>query len=117
MLPLGHKQRDVYRQALLLAKEIYRITERFPDGERAVLVYTLRRLTVLLCQNIALADAKKGKKQKRLFDACLEHCVAIDAQLELAIAVMLLPEETATESTRLLHAIYTSIFQLLRAAG
>ena len=117
MLPLGHKQSDVYRLAVLLAKEIYRVTEGFPDGERAVLVYTLRRLTVLLCQNIALADAKKGKKQKRLFEACLEHCVAIDAQLEVAIAVMLLPEETATEATRLLHTIYKSLLQSIQSAG
>jgi four helix bundle protein len=117
MLPLGHKQSDVYRQAVLLAKEIYRITEGFPDSERAVLVFTLRRLTVLLCQNIALADSKRGKKQKRLFEACLEHCVAIDAQLEVAIAVLLLPEEIATEATRLLHTIYKSITLFLQTAG
>jgi four helix bundle protein len=117
MLPLGHRQSELYGQALLLAKEIYRITEGFPDGERAVLVYTLRRVTVLLCQNLALAGTKKGKKQKRLLEACLEHCVAIDAQLEVSVAVLLLPEQKAQEATHLLHDIYKNISQFMRVAG
>lgn len=109
MLSLEHKQQELYQQAVQLAKEVYRLTERFPDGERAVLVYTLRRLTVLLCQDIAISSLKRDKKQRRCLDVCLEHCVALDAQLELALLVNLLPEENAHEAARLLNAIYQNL--------
>lgn len=38
MLQPEHKQGELYKQALSLAQEIYRVTEGFPDSERAVLV-------------------------------------------------------------------------------
>lgn len=116
MLQLAHKEGELYQQAISLAKEVYRITEGFPDGERAVLVYTLRRLTVLLCQDIAMASVKKGKKQMHCFDICLQHCVALDAQLELAVAVNLLNAENSGQTVTLLQTIYRELIQCLRQA-
>lgn len=114
MLQLAHKGGELYRRSIDLAKEVYRITGSFPDGERAVLVYTLRRLTVLLCQDIATAAVKKGKKQRRCFAVCLQHCIALDAQLELALAVNLLHEENSREAATLLQAIYKELTQRLQ---
>lgn len=92
-----------------MAKEIYRITEGFPDGERTVLVYTLRRLAASLCQDAAVATVKGGKKRERLYEACLEQCVAIDAQLELALTINLTTEEETREAARLLQDVYKNI--------
>ena len=106
MLPLGHKHEHVYQQALLLAKEIYRITTLFPDMERAVLVFTLRRTAIGLCQQIALSSGKKNNKRRRIYKAAVETCIEIDTQLELAIAVNLIDAATVDEGFKYLHAIH-----------
>lgn len=114
MLQLGHKSSELYRQAVQLAKDIYQITEKFPDTERAVLVYTLRRLAVLLCQDMATGLTKKGKKQRRALQLCLDRCVALDAQLELAVSVQLVGEEQTNDAGRHLDVIFKKITALLQ---
>jgi four helix bundle protein len=109
MLTIGHRQWEPYQQAQMLAKEIYRVTTLLPDTERAVLVYTLRRLTITLCQNLATAALKRGKKRKRLLQACLDDCIAMDTQLELAVVVQALPEAAAAEAFKQLHGLYKKI--------
>ena len=114
MLQLGHKSSELYQQAVQLAKDIYQITEVFPDTERAVLVYTLRRLAVLLCQDVATALTKKGKKQRRALQLCLDRCVALDAQLELAVTVNLVRDEQIRDAGHQLDFIYKKIIALLQ---
>lgn len=114
MLQLGHKSSDVYQQAVQLVKNIYQVTGLFPDTERAVLVYTMRRQAVLLCQELATALTKKGKKQRRQFQLCLDRCVALDAQLELAAAVHLVPEAQLHDASNHLDAIYKRLTALLK---
>ena len=109
MLQLGHKQDELYQQAMQLAKAIYQITALFPDTERAVLVYSLRRLAALLCQDIATGSGKKNKKRKQAFQLCLNHCVALDAQLELAVTVNLVPHEHIHEAEQHLDAVYKKL--------
>ena len=111
MLQLEHKQSELYQRALELAKEVYRLSETFPDSERSVLMFTLRRLSVSLCQDIAMAATKTNKKQRRFFETCVEHCVALDAQLELALAVNLVTLESVGVATTLLQFIYKSCCQ------
>lgn len=109
MLQSGHKHWDIYQQAVLLTKELYRITESFPDTERAVLTYSLRRLAVSLCQNLATGFISGGKKQARIFKICVADCVAIDTQLELAQAVNLIAIETVKPAAQLLNEIYKKL--------
>ncbi|HUQ97021.1 MAG TPA: four helix bundle protein [Chitinophagaceae bacterium] len=109
MLPLRHKQNDLYAKALLLNKEIYRITAAFPDSERAVLAFSLRRLSVSLCQNIAAGLLKKNKKRKQLFKACLDDCIFLDTQLEIAVAVSLLSVEDSKIVATCLNEIYKKL--------
>ena len=116
MLHPGHKQSELYQKTVQLAKEVYRMTEVFPDGERAVMVYTLRRLAVLLCQELAIGLIKKAKKQRQAFETCLEHCVALDAQLELAKAVNFVTNENMRDATNLLNSIYENLVRLVQQA-
>ena len=109
MLPPGHPHSALYQQAIGLAKEMYRITDGFPDSERAVLVFTLRRATVFLCQHLAAAAVARPKKQKRHLEAGMEQCVSIDAQLEVAVAVGLVGAGNVAAATHLLHEIYQHV--------
>src|SRR5215217_4020073 len=115
MIQAAHKQWEAYRQAVLLAKEMYRLTERFPDTERAVLTYTLRRLTILLCQNIAAATLRRDKKKRALLKTCLDTCIAIDTQLEIAFIANLTTAEAATEVIKLLGLIYNEVKRVVDA--
>jgi len=53
MLDLSHKKLDVYVLSLKLVKEIYLLTQRFPQEEKYVLVSQLRRAAISVCSNIA----------------------------------------------------------------
>ena len=112
MLQTGHPHAQLYQQAIALAKEIYRLTTLFPDTERAVLVYTLRRLAVTLCQHLALAAIKKGRKQTKFFHTCIDTCIALDTQLEIALAVDLIAAAEAADAITNLNAIYKACVAL-----
>lgn len=114
MLQAGHKHDYLYREALLLTAEIYRITTLFPDSEHAGLLYTLRRLVVTLCQNLAAAAVQKDKKQLRLFRLCRDTCIAIDTQLEIAITVHLINTDETAEAAKHLDTIYKNIITRLQ---
>jgi four helix bundle protein len=115
MIQAVHKRWELYQQALFLAKAVYRLTEAFPQTERAVLTYTLRRLTTQLCQYIALVPVKRGKKKITVLQDCLDTCIALDTQLELAITVNLTTTEATQEAEQCLEAVYKVVASLLQA--
>lgn len=117
MLPLRHKGGALYQQALELAKEVYQLTDTFSQTERALLVYTMRRATVLLCQDVATGFAKRGKKRRKIFQAVVDNCIALDAQLELALAINLATAEAAATTAHLLHSVYQEAIKQMRSSN
>ncbi len=57
MLQLSHKKLDVYQISLKLAKEIYTVTQQFPNEERFLIVNQVRRAAISVCSNLAEGSA------------------------------------------------------------
>lgn len=55
-----YKELKIWQKGIALAKDVYRITERFPPAERYGLVSQLRRAAVSVPSNIAEGQARSG---------------------------------------------------------
>jgi four helix bundle protein len=58
-----HKDLDVWKEAMLLAKDIYVLTARFPKEEAYGLVSQMRRAAVSVPSNVAEGAAKNSAKE------------------------------------------------------
>jgi four helix bundle protein len=58
-----HKDLDVWKEAMLLAKEVYLLTARFPKEEAYGLVLQMRRAAVSVPSNIAEGAARNSAKE------------------------------------------------------
>ncbi len=67
MLDLSHKDMIVWTKSLLLIKEVYKITDNFPDEEKLGLVSQLRRASVSVVSNISEGEARNTRKEKEGF--------------------------------------------------
>lgn len=59
----AHKDLDVWKEAMTLAKEIYRLTANFPKEETYGLVSQIRRAAVSIPSNIAEGAARNSSKE------------------------------------------------------
>ena len=58
-----HKDLDVWKAAIALARNIYRLTEHFPADERFGLTAQMRRASVSIGSNVAEGAARQGNKE------------------------------------------------------
>jgi four helix bundle protein len=79
------RQLDVWKEAMTLVEEIYRVSSRFPSSERFGLTAQLRRATVSVPSNIGEA-ARRKRRKAYLFhlDVALGSQAEVDVQLEIA---------------------------------
>lgn len=86
----------VWQKGVALAKEIYKITARFPAEEKFGLVSQMRRATVSVPSNIAEGQARNTTGEFAQFISYAEGSLAeLDTQLTLAVELDLLPSEKA----------------------
>jgi len=58
-----HKDLDVWKEAMALAKEVYELTKNFPKEETYGLVSQMRRAAVSIPSNIAEGAARNSNKE------------------------------------------------------
>jgi four helix bundle protein len=58
-----HKDLDVWKESMTLAKEVYRLTENFPKKEAFGLASQMRRAAVSIPSNIAEGAARNSNKE------------------------------------------------------
>lgn len=59
----SHKDLDVWRSAIQLAKSVYDVTRSYPKDEVFGLVVQMRRAAVSIASNIAEGAARQGDKE------------------------------------------------------
>src|SRR5215467_10797796 len=87
---MGGTYRDliVWRKAMNLALEIYKLTDRLPDAEKYGLVSQLRRASVSIPSNIAEGKGRATDRDLLQFLACARGSVyELQTQLEIAGAL------------------------------
>ena len=66
-MPKGFEQLQVWQQARIMAKEVYKLTEQFPSREQYCLAQQMRRAAVSVMSNIAEGQGRFTPKDFRNF--------------------------------------------------
>lgn len=93
-----HKELEVWRQAIELAKVVYRLTANFPASELYGLVSQMRRSAVSVASNIAEGAARHTDKEFMQFlYIALGSLAELDTQYILAKDLNFTPGSTPLE--------------------
>ena len=80
-----HKKLNLWSDAVDLAQQIYKVTERFPSNEQFGLTSQVRRAAVSIPSNIAEGAARQTKKEFLKFLHIAKGSLSeLDTQLEIA---------------------------------
>lgn len=80
-----HKKLNLWSNAVDLAQQIYKVTERFPSNEQFGLTSQVRRAAVSIPSNIAEGAARQTKKEFLNFLHIAKGSLSeLDTQLEIA---------------------------------
>jgi four helix bundle protein len=86
----------VWQKSMALAKEIYKLTAKFPPEEKFGLISQMRRAVVSIPSNIAEGQARNTTGEFVQFISHAEGSLAeLDTQLTLAVELNFLPAEKA----------------------
>ena len=83
-MPLGFKQLQVWETSRALARDVYKLLEKFPKHENYALCDQLRRASVSVCSNIAEGVGRISPKEKIHFNE-----VAFGSLMEVACQMIL----------------------------
>ena len=92
----GYKDLIVWQKAMLLVRNIYLLTNKFPSDERFGLISQMRRAAVSVPSNIAEGQARHSTGEFIQFISHAEGSVAeLDTQLAIAVDLGYCDDETA----------------------
>lgn len=81
----AHKKLDVWKEAVALSLEIYRVTKNFPKSETYGLASQMHRAAVSVASNIAEGAARSGKKEfKQFLNISGGSLSELDTQVEIS---------------------------------
>jgi len=84
-MKLRHHELDVWQAAVVLVKEVYRVTATFPNDERFGLTSQMRRAAVSIPSNIAEGAARSGDRELAQFLTIARgSLMELETQLHLA---------------------------------
>ena len=110
-----HKKLDVWRMAMDLVMEIYRITERFPKEEKYGLSNQVRRAAVSVPSNIAEGAARQTKKEFVNYLHMAQGSLSeLDTQLEVARRLAFFDGNTWESLDKLIQRVDKMLTGLIR---
>jgi four helix bundle protein len=101
----SYRDLDVWKLAIEIVKDIYRVTEKFPPAELFGLTTQLRRAAISIPSNIAEGQGRNSSKEFRQFLAiALGSLAEVETQLIIASEIGYL---ASSEPTKLLADLDT----------
>jgi len=111
----AHKNLDVWKRSMGLAKLIYKVTSRFPSAEQFGLVSQMRRAVVSIPSNIAEGAARSGKREFLQFLNIAQGSVSeLDTQVELAKELGFLDQQSYNDGLNELKVISKELYGLAK---
>lgn len=107
----SHKDLDVWKAAVGLAKNVYQITATFPKNEMFGMTTQMRRCSISIASNIAEGAARQGNKE---FIQFLHIALGSAAELETQIVIAREVKLCAPTASANLDEDLTRIRQMLR---
>jgi four helix bundle protein len=114
-----HKKLNAWSDAVDLAQQIYRVTERFPSNEQFGLTSQIPRAAVSIPSNIAEGAARQTKKEFLNFLHIAKGSLSeLDTQLEIARRLEYLDQarwETLDERLERIDCMLSGLVRSLRS--
>ena len=97
----GFEKLDVWKKAIELADDVYRLTREFPDYEKFGLANQMRRSAVSISSNIAEGSGRgSGKDFARFIEIAYGSTMELVSQIHIAQRQEFIPVEDARELYR-----------------
>lgn len=109
----SYKELIVWQKSIVLAKEIYRITEKFPKTETFGLTSQMRRASVSIPSNIAEGYKRSGLGDYLHFLAIADGSAA-ELETQIILAKDLLPQIDFTHAESLLNEVQKMLFVMIK---
>jgi four helix bundle protein len=110
-----HKDLDVWKEAMKLAKEVYSLTASFPKEEIYGLSSQIRRASVSIPSNIAEGAARGTSKDfSRFLYISLGSLAELETQLLLAIDLRLTDNNDLDESVQKVRRMLVGLIKSLK---
>ena len=98
MHTFGFERLEVWKRSRILTKQIYMVTQTFPDSEKFGLVNQMQRAVISICSNIAEgASRRSNKDQAHFYNMSFSSLMEILNQLILSNDLEYLDEKTLSE--------------------
>src|SRR4030042_3274874 len=81
---------QVYQEALILAREVYQLTRKFPREEQFGLISQLRRAAVSIPLNIAEGSSRTKKEFRHFLDMARGSCYEMIPLLKISFDLKLI---------------------------
>ncbi len=107
----SHKDLDVWRAAIDLARDIYELTKTYPKEEQYGMVSQMRRSAVSIASNVAEGAARQGKKE---FIQFLYVAVGSASELDTQIEISKVAKLVDTGRLDVVQAQVTRVTMMLR---
>ncbi len=112
----SHKDLDVWRAAIDMARDIYELTKAYPKEERYGIISQMRRSAVSIASNIAEGAARQGKKEFIQFlYVAVGSANELDTQIEISKATGLGDTKILSDIQERLTRVMMLIRGLIRA--
>lgn len=110
MLKLNHKNLKVWKKGILLVKEVYLITRKFPAVEKYGLISQMRRAAVSVPSNIAEGASRRSENErKRFYEIARSSLVELDTQIEIAIELEFVNKNETEKIDKLANEIFAML--------
>lgn len=110
MLDLNHKDMEVWKKSMDLIKEIYQLTEKFPEEERFGLTNQLKRASVSVTFNISEGASRSSSlERKRFYEIARSSLVEIDTQIEIAKALRFVSDMQLKKISGLMNELFAML--------
>ncbi|MEX0275281.1 MAG: four helix bundle protein [Flavobacteriaceae bacterium] len=106
----------VWKEARILVKEIYGVTQKFPESEKFGLVAQINRCVISIPANIAEGSAKFSKKDFiRFLQISLGSAYELQSHLILSVDLQFIDEPQVSVTMEKIRLLQRRIASLIKA--
>jgi four helix bundle protein len=113
-----YRELEIWREAMEVCEEIYRITDEFPKKEQFTLTSQMRRASISIPSNIAEGFVRKHAKEfRRFLSISLGSLAELDTQILLSVQLGYLRKNEAEDllmKTEILGRKTTNFYKRIR---
>jgi len=112
---LKHRSLDVWQISRILVKDIYRVSDQFPNQEKYELSAHVRKTAVSVISNIAEGASRKTiKERKRFWEIARSSLVELDTQLQITIDLGYASENEFKQIEKSMRSIFKMLSVMMR---